>query len=156
MTAVTSDPGEACIRSGSHRNSYISRGKVTLSGTFDLTANGSAIYSYAGDITVSGRLTAVSHGNTAIYSQGITGISNGGLTGTITIVKDRHIFRYQDLTYELDVYDFWEDQATLEAEVDSEDTPIPLPPCVELIREVTDDRSYSNSSLARRYGAEQE
>ena len=67
---------------------------------------------------------------------------------TITIHKDRHIFRYEGLTYELDVYDFWQDKATLEAEVDSESTPIPIPPCVKLIKEVTHDRRYNNSRLA--------
>ena len=71
---------------------------------------------------------------------------------TITIEKDRHSFLYQGLTYELDVYAFWEDKATLEAEVESEDTPIPVPPCVTLIKEVTCDRRYNNSRLSRNKG----
>jgi CYTH domain-containing protein len=71
---------------------------------------------------------------------------------SITIEKDRHIFTYGGLTYELDVYDFWDDKATLEAEVDSEDRAIPIPPCVELIREVTLDRRYNNSRLAKNRG----
>ena len=71
---------------------------------------------------------------------------------TVTIEKDRHIFDYAGLTYALDVYTFWDEQATLEAEVDSEDTPIPIPPCVELIREVTHDRRYNNSQLAVNQG----
>lgn len=68
--------------------------------------------------------------------------------GTITIEKDRHSFLWEGLTYELDVYDFWDDKASLEAEVDSEETEIPIPPCVRLIKEVTDDRRYNNSRLA--------
>lgn len=71
---------------------------------------------------------------------------------TITIRKDRHVFRHKGLTYELDVYDFWRDKATLEAEVKSEDTPIPIPPCVKLIKEVTYDRRYNNSRLAESGG----
>lgn len=71
---------------------------------------------------------------------------------TITIRKDRHVFRHKGLTYELDVYDFWRDKATLEAEVESEDTPIPIPPCVKLIKEVTYDRRYNNSRLAESGG----
>ena len=71
---------------------------------------------------------------------------------TITIEKDRHIFSYAGLTYELDIYDFWDDRATLEAEVGSEDTPIPIPPCVTLIKEVTPDRRYNNSRLAKNRG----
>lgn len=72
--------------------------------------------------------------------------------GTVTIIKDRHSFLYQGLTYELDVYTFWDDKATLEAEVESEDTPIPIPPCVKLIKEVTYDRRYNNSRLAVNQG----
>lgn len=68
--------------------------------------------------------------------------------GAITIEKDRHIFDYAGLTYELDVYSFWDDRATLEAEVESEDVEIPVPPCVKLIKEVTLDRRYNNSRLA--------
>ena len=71
---------------------------------------------------------------------------------TITIEKDRHSFSYAGLTYELDVYRFWDDKATLEAEVDSEETPIPVPPCVVLIKEVTHDRRYNNSRLAYNKG----
>ena len=70
------------------------------------------------------------------------------IPGTVTIEKDRHIFGYAGLVYELDVYTFWDDKATLEAEVESEDTPIPIPPCVKLIKEVTNDRRYNNSRLA--------
>lgn len=73
-------------------------------------------------------------------------------SGTITIEKDRHLFEYAGLIYELDIYSFWDDQATLEAEVPSEETPIPIPPCVKLIREVTCDRRYHNSRLAENRG----
>ncbi len=62
------------------------------------------------------------------------------LSGSITIKKDRHIFSFSDLTYELDIYPFWNDKATLEAEVDSEDVVIPIPPFLSLI--------YNNSRLA--------
>ena len=71
---------------------------------------------------------------------------------SITIIKDRHSFSYAGLTYELDIYDFWDDKATLEAEVESETTPIPIPPCVTLIKEVTHDRRYNNSRLALNRG----
>lgn len=67
---------------------------------------------------------------------------------TVTIEKDRHVFEFSGLTYELDVYAFWRDRATLEAEVESETTKILIPPCVTLIREVTHDSRYNNSRLA--------
>lgn len=71
---------------------------------------------------------------------------------TITISKDRHIFSFEGLVYELDVYDFWSDKATLEAEVKNEETTIPIPPCVKLIKEVTYDKRYNNSQLVRNLG----
>ncbi len=71
---------------------------------------------------------------------------------THTIIKDRHRFGYAGLIYELDVYDFWDTQATLEAEVSDESVEIPIPPCVKLIKEVTSDRRYNNSGLARTLG----
>ena len=74
------------------------------------------------------------------------------LDGTITIEKDRHIFEYAGLIYELDIYEFWDDKATLEAEVASETEDIPIPPCVKLIKEVTLDRRYNNSRLAVNMG----
>lgn len=74
------------------------------------------------------------------------------LPDATTVIKDRHRFSYAGLTYELDVYDFWDDRATLEAEVKSESTPIPIPPCVTLIREVTFDHRYNNSQLALNRG----
>lgn len=74
------------------------------------------------------------------------------IEGSHTIVKDRHIFDYSGLTYELDIYAFWEDQATLEAEVDSEETKIPIPPFLQLIKEVTHDSRYNNSRLAFNLG----
>lgn len=72
--------------------------------------------------------------------------------GSVTIHKERHVFLYQGLTYELDIYDFWSDQATLEAEVESEDTPIPIPPFVTLIKEISFDKRYRNSQLAFHHG----
>ena len=91
------------------------------------------------------------------YERGISGEEYKELLArrspdTMTIVKDRYVFSYAGLVYELDVYDFWDDRATLEAEVESEDTPIPMPPCVKLIKEVTHDRRYNNSMLARSGG----
>ena len=79
-------------------------------------------------------------------------MSGRRIPDTITIEKDRHSFLYQGLTYELDIYTFWNDKATLEAEVESEDTPIPIPPCVTLIKEVTHDRRYNNSRLSHNKG----
>lgn len=68
------------------------------------------------------------------------------------INKVRHVFDYKGLTFELDVFPFWKDKAFLEAEVSSEDTEIPIPDFIEVIKEVTDDISYRNSALAASLG----
>lgn len=38
----------------------------------------------------------------------------------------------------------------MECEVNSEDVEIPIPPCVKVIKEVTDDSRYTNSNLAQK------
>ena len=65
-----------------------------------------------------------------------------------TIEKTRFAFPFGGHTVEIDVYPFWTDRATLEIELGSEDEEVLLPPFVRLIREVTQDRAYTNASLA--------
>lgn len=67
-----------------------------------------------------------------------------------TIVKDRHSFEYNCLTYEIDIYSFWSDRAILEAEISNENTMIAIPPFISLIKEVTFDKRYTNASLSRK------
>lgn len=64
------------------------------------------------------------------------------------IKKVRHCFMYNSQLFELDIYPFWNDRATLELEIDSEDQKITLPPFIEIIKEVTEDKRYSNRSLS--------
>lgn len=49
---------------------------------------------------------------------------------------------------EIDLYDFWQDRATLEIELESETQPVCLPDWLCVVRELTGDRAYSNHSLA--------
>lgn len=65
------------------------------------------------------------------------------------IRKNRYCLTYEGQYFEIDVYPFWDDRAILEIELRSEDTPINLPPQIRVIKEVTDDESYKNASLAR-------
>lgn len=69
--------------------------------------------------------------------------------GYNTISKVRHTFLYKGFMYEIDVFPFWNDRAFMECEVSSEDTVIPIPPCVEVIKEVSFDKRYRNSYLAQ-------
>ena len=66
------------------------------------------------------------------------------------IRKRRYRLHENDLCYEIDVYPEWTDRAILEIELASEDQAFVLPDCVTLIREVTEDRRYTNHALARR------
>ncbi len=66
-----------------------------------------------------------------------------------TIEKKRWRIRAGKFVYEIDLFPFWEDEALLEVELDSEDESFPMPDFLEIIREVTDDGAYTNRSLAR-------
>ena len=54
--------------------------------------------------------------------------------------------------FEIDVFPFWEDKAYIEIELKNESENISLPPYIEIIKEVTEDSSYNNFSLAKTYG----
>ena len=49
---------------------------------------------------------------------------------------------------EIDIYEFWNDQAIMEIELESEDQVIDLPGFIEVIKEVTGDPAYYNGALA--------
>ena len=51
--------------------------------------------------------------------------------------------------FEIDVYPFWKDRAIMEIELDDEGQEIVFPPEIQIIAEVTTDRRYTNSSLAK-------
>ena len=65
-----------------------------------------------------------------------------------TLYKTRYAISHKGLIYEVDIYPFWEDQAIMEVELESETQPISPPPYLHIIREVTEDKTYSNRSLA--------
>ncbi len=53
-------------------------------------------------------------------------------------------------TWEIDLFPFWQDRALLEIELGSEEEDFTLPPYVKLIREVTDEKEYTNRSIAKK------
>ncbi|MBO4870088.1 MAG: AAA family ATPase [Clostridia bacterium] len=65
------------------------------------------------------------------------------------IRKDRYCLTYEHLYFEIDVYPFWNDKAIAEIELSSENDEIVFPPQIKVIKEVTDDESYKNASLAK-------
>ena len=65
-----------------------------------------------------------------------------------TIEKTRWCLTWDEQYFEIDVFPFWKDKALLEIELCSTDDEVRIPPQLKVIREVTDEPEYRNSSLA--------
>ncbi len=65
------------------------------------------------------------------------------------IRKTRYCLTYGNQYFEIDVYPFWDDKAVAELELSDENAEIVFPEQIKVIREITDDDSYKNSSLAK-------
>ncbi len=65
------------------------------------------------------------------------------------IRKDRYCLTYENQYFEIDVYPFWNDKAIAEIELSDEKADIKFPKQIKVIKEVTDDESYKNASLAK-------
>lgn len=64
------------------------------------------------------------------------------------IRKTRYCLTYANQYFEIDVYPFWQDKATVEIEMSDENAEIHFPEELKMICEVTDDPSYKNAALA--------
>ena len=73
------------------------------------------------------------------------------LPGSRAINKYRHSFEFHGQTVEIDIYDFWDNTATMEIELKTEDQQVFIPEFIEIISEVTGDKNYSNYGLATKY-----
>lgn len=65
------------------------------------------------------------------------------------INKTRYAIPHNGHILEIDIYDFWQDRATLEIELESETQSFSIPDFIHIIKEVTDDPRYKNANLAR-------
>ena len=65
------------------------------------------------------------------------------------IRKTRYCLTYEGQYFEIDIYPFWKDQAIVEIELLTEQEKIKMPHFLTVIKEVTDDDSYKNASLAK-------
>ncbi len=65
------------------------------------------------------------------------------------IDKDRYCLMYKGRYLEIDMFPFWSDKAYVEAELIAEEEQVELPPYLEVIKEVTTDRRYTNKALAQ-------
>ena len=66
-----------------------------------------------------------------------------------TIQKTRYCVPSGNLCFEIDIFPEWTDRAFAEVELDDETREYIIPGCITVIKEVTGDRRYLNSSLAR-------
>ena len=64
------------------------------------------------------------------------------------IRKDRYCLTCNSQYFKIDVYPFWKNKAIVDIELLHEDDPIVFPDEIRVIREVTGDRRFKNSSLA--------
>ena len=64
------------------------------------------------------------------------------------IRKTRYCLIYKNQYFEIDIYPFWNDKAIVEIELNNENQKIIFPNRLKVIKEVTDDINYKNSSLA--------
>ena len=66
-----------------------------------------------------------------------------------TIRKDRWCLSENGLYYNIDVYPQWDNQALLEVELYSADDEVCFPDGIEVIREVTGEKEFTNPQIAR-------
>lgn len=64
------------------------------------------------------------------------------------IEKIRCVFDHDRQLFELDIYPFSDSLASLEIELDDINTPVRLPDYITVLKDVTGDKRYCNSSLA--------
>ncbi len=70
--------------------------------------------------------------------------------GTNTIFKTRYVYPVEKLNFEIDLFPFWKDRAFLEIELLNEEQEFIIPDFLRVIKEVTFDKRYNNSSLAKK------
>lgn len=65
------------------------------------------------------------------------------------IRKTRYCLTYENQYFEIDIYPFWKDKAIVEIELSDENMEIMFPEQIKVIKEVTEDETYKNASLAK-------
>ena len=66
-----------------------------------------------------------------------------------SINKTRYSFKYGRHVIEIDIDSFWNDRATLEIELSSEDEEFSIPEFIKVAKEVSTDKRYKNTNLAK-------
>ena len=82
-------------------------------------------------------------------------LAENPLPKTNPVSKTRHTFVFLGQLFEIDVYPQWTSTAIMETELSSRDTEVKMPPFLEIIREVTGNKAYSNASMSRAFPDEE-
>lgn len=67
----------------------------------------------------------------------------------LSVEKTRYVLSENGFCYEIDVFPFWSDKAVLEVELEEENSVPPLPPFLTVLADVSENKEYTNHSLAR-------
>ena len=84
-----------------------------------------------------------------ISAEEYTSLRREALPDARTIYKTRYCIPSKDRCFEVDVFPEWDDRAYAEVELEDENQEFEIPQCLSVIKEVTEDRRYSNLSLAK-------
>lgn len=76
------------------------------------------------------------------------------LEGTAPVDKVRHTFVYESQFFEIDVYPQWKSTAIMETELDSREKNVKIPDFIEVVREVSGNKAYSNASMSISFPSE--
>lgn len=73
------------------------------------------------------------------------------IDGTRPVEKIRYTFSFSGQTFEIDVYPEWKNTAIMETELTSREATVTMPTFVEIVREVTGNKAYSNAAMSRQF-----
>lgn len=65
------------------------------------------------------------------------------------IRKTRYCIEHEGKLFEIDIFPFWSDRAFMEIELCTEDESFTIPEGIKVYKEITEDRRYTNASLAK-------
>lgn len=81
-------------------------------------------------------------------------LSKNALNDRNHIIKTRHTFVLYNQLYEIDVYPQWCKTAIMETELESREIEAKIPSFIEIVREVTGNKAYSNAGMSKEFPKE--
>ena len=75
---------------------------------------------------------------------------------TVVLKKTRHVFFENGQIFEVDIYPEWKRTAIMETELKNRTTQAEIPACIEIIKEVTGIKEYTNAEMSKSFPSESE